>query len=171
MTASTLTAEQMLEKAIDWLLDDGKIGPQTANRLRRHCLPETDKQIALGLLQMYGRTDIDCHLMLSVSQVELIRSVVERCPDDYSQFSVKVDGIMQGPPPPPSKPKLAVGQVWRRRDGQTATVIGSNNFNEEDDYPFCAGGEWYTDEGCYFSDKSSHPFDLVECLHSRSCEQ
>lgn len=153
----------MLKKAIAWLLDDAKIGPHTAERLRQHCLPaETDKQRALRLLQMYGCADI---LRLSADQVELIRSVVERCPDDSVnlEYMVKVDGIMQGPAPAPSKPKLAIGQIWRRRDGETATVDSFVKLCDDDPYPFGAGGNWYTDEGGLYIHGEDH-LDLVEYL-------
>lgn len=154
MTASTFTAEQMLEKAIHWLLDDGKIGPETANRLRGHCLPETDKQKALRLLQMYGCADI---LRLSADQVKLIRSVVERCPDDSA----------------PSKPRLAVGQIWRRRNGAIVTVerfIGNNA-----PFYFVADDFTYTAEGQYRIG-GRHALDLVEYVgqvnytEPKSCE-
>ena len=155
MTASDLTAEQMLNRAIAWLAAQSIVKDQaTVAKLREHCLPtESDKQKALKWLETFGLP----FLQLSPDQARLILSVVERCPDDYSQST---------------KPKLALGQRWRRRDGEVVTIdeftLGSTR------YPFktrCSTGiEIYTSEGYCNASGAESPYDLVECLYSPSCE-
>jgi hypothetical protein len=155
MTASDLTAEQMLNKAIAWLAAQSIVKDQaTIAKLREHCLPtESDKQKALRLLQAVADHPF---LKLSADQARLILSVVERCPDDHSQST---------------KPKLALGQIWRRRDGEVVTIDG---FAPCGPYPFgtstSAGTEVYTSEGYYYIGGAESPYDLAECLYNPSCE-
>jgi hypothetical protein len=155
MTASDLTAEQMLNKAIAWLAAQSIVKDQaTIAKLRKHCLPtESDKQKALMLLLLAIN---DPFFKLSADQARLICGVVERCPDDYSQST---------------KPKLALGQKWLRRDGEVVIIDG---FSPRAIYPFSTststGTEWYTSEGYYHANRAESPYDLVECLYSPSCE-
>jgi|694.fasta_scaffold112335_6 hypothetical protein len=160
MTASNLTAEQMLNKAIAWLAAQSIVKDQaTIVKLREHCLPtESDKQKALRLLQEQINL---AFLKLSADQARLILSVVERCPDDYSQST---------------KPKLALGQIWRRRDGEVVTI---DEFTSCSTYPFLAivvAGAFakykynYTSEGYHYAHRAESSYDLVECLYNPPCE-
>lgn len=61
----------------------------------------------------------------------------------------------------PTKPALAAGQRWRRRDGEVVTITEHDTSNDTD-YPFRAGGHWYRVDGTSCIDDSNA--DLVELI-------
>jgi len=64
-------------------------------------------------------------------------------------------------PAEPVKQALAVGQQWRRRDGEVVT-ISTHDVSDYTGYPFCAGGHWYRVDGSSCINDSDA--DLVELI-------
>ena len=69
-------------------------------------------------------------------------------------------------PPAPTKPALAVGQRWRRRDGAVVTVDKINrNHQWGSTHPFWAGWHSYTPEGANQADGVlGNSCDLIELI-------
>ena len=60
------------------------------------------------------------------------------------------------------RPALAVGQTWRKRDGQIATIVRNDN---TDAWPFqTSNGDWYTINGFYLKEFYPHERDFVELI-------
>jgi|GEM_PF-1005409 len=58
--------------------------------------------------------------------------------------------------------EIEVGQKWRRRDGEVVTV---QHFDASDkNFPWQAGGYWYTDEGYFTESTMPHGEDLLELV-------
>ena len=70
------------------------------------------------------------------------------------------------PEPEPTKPALAVGQRWRRRDGEVVTVDKINrNHQWGSTHPFWAGWHSYTREGANQADGVlGNSCDLIELI-------
>lgn len=58
--------------------------------------------------------------------------------------------------------KLEVGQVWRRRDGETVTIT---EYVAEHTYPWKSDRRYsYVDAGSYLFNRNEDPRDLVELI-------
>ena len=70
------------------------------------------------------------------------------------------------PAPVVSKPAIAFGQTWRRRDGEVVTIDGIYRDHALGrTHPFTAGGGLYTPEGFAAAVAGvSQPFDLIELI-------
>lgn len=64
--------------------------------------------------------------------------------------------------PKEEKPTFAVGQRWKRRDGEVVTIDRSDAHHGL--YPFWAGEVSYTSSGHLVADGSLRPYDLIELL-------
>lgn len=70
------------------------------------------------------------------------------------------------------KPALAVGQRWRRRDGEVVTIDKfDRNHSFGRTHPFWAGRSSYTPSGSCMLSGSPHAWDLVELLPSSPLEE
>jgi hypothetical protein len=67
--------------------------------------------------------------------------------------------------PKEEKPTLAVGQRWKRRDGEVVEIDRSDTHHGPNvAYPFWAGKVCYTSKGQWSTTSNLHPYDLIELL-------
>ena len=66
------------------------------------------------------------------------------------------------PSEPADNPKLAVGQVWKDREGREVRIVGTG---DDPHYPFDGSNEQtYTEWGAVFMVAGDHPGDLIELI-------
>ena len=82
-------------------------------------------------------------------------------------------GLRATPAPQPTKPALAVGQRWRRRDGEIVTIDKiDRNHPWGSTHPFWADRNSYTPEGsACATGELGHPQDLIELLTPRKFKE